>query len=454
MKNDNKEISFDNEKNNENKINIKYYENLVIDEKNYVDEKDKNKVNIIKNEEFNITTERKENLEKEMEINEEELTELSDIIFFQKIFNRKKTKIILQKDYEFIIKIINKLKEKEFELFFRYLHDIKISIFKIIVNGFIEFNFNDENKEKNIINIISRVISLCLNKNMFYFIYKKLSKYYRKRYKIDSIDSIKKFEKTFKVWKALYNPLNIKSFYENNKSFIPFFSLPNKKNNNITIIYDTKEKYHFGITIKILPLPILKVNKKNKDFFFIKFHDDKNQTFVVKYNDIFSNGNNCLSKIDEIGIIFLQHSVNAKLKPSDEVITIKNESKFYFYSISKIEILGNFVGYISSISIYNHSYDIDEQGNSKKYNIKISKDTDNKIQYKIYLNSELKEPNYQIEGINLEQIFSKKFIDLNNNNKDIMKRTKSLGTIKYYGGFESFIPIFKIFKYLINLLSI
>ena len=75
MKNDNKEISFDNEKNNENKINIKDNENLVIDEKNYVDEKDKNKVNIIKNEEFNITTERKENLEKEMEINEEELTE-------------------------------------------------------------------------------------------------------------------------------------------------------------------------------------------------------------------------------------------------------------------------------------------------------------------------------------------------------------------------------------------
>ena len=192
------------------------------------------------------------------------------------------------------------------------------------------------------------------------------------------------------------------------------------------------------------------MNKKNDDFFFIKFHDDKNQTFVVKYNDIFSNENNCLSKIDEIGFTFLQHTINVKLKPSDEGITIKNEAKFSFLSTSKIEILGNFTGYISSILINNHSIDIDESGNSKKYQIEISKGSDNKIQYKINLDSVSKEQNYQIEGIYLEVIFSKKMIDLNNNNKDIMKRAKSLSTIKYYGGFESFTPIFKIFKYIIN----
>ena len=444
MENENKEMSFDSEENNENENKI----NLVIDKKNDTTEKDENKINSIKNNDYNIGPENKDNLKEE--ISEEELAELSDIIFNQKIFNAKKTKINLLKDYEFIIKIINKLKEKEIELFFRYLHDIKIPIFKMIVNGFIEFNFNEENKEKNIINIISKVKSLCLNKNMFYYIYKKLSKFYRKWYKIDSIDSIKKFEKIFKIWKALYNPLNLKSFYENNNSFILFFSKPNEKNNNMTIIYDNKEKYHFGITIKFLPFPILKFNKKNNDFYFIKFHDDKNQTFVVKYIDIFSNENNYFSKIDEIGFTIQQHAISAKLKPSDEVITIKNKSNFSFNSTSKIEILGNFTGYISSISIYNYSTYIDEQGNSKKYIIEICKDTDNKIQYKIFLNSVLKEPNYQIEGINLEQIFSKKFIGLNNNNKNIVKRNKSLSTIKYYGGFESFIPIFKIFKYIIN----
>ena len=450
IENQNNDIKTENEK-NEN--NIENNDHLAINIKNDVVENDENKISTIKDDTHIIIHENNEDLKKEIEISEEELTELSNIIFKQTIFNKKKTKIILQKDYEFIIKIINKLKENEFELFFRYLHDIKIPMLKIIINGFIEFNFNDENKEKNIINIISRVTSLCLNKNMFYFIYKKLSKYYRKRYELDSIDSIKKFEKIFKVWKILYNPLNLKSFYENNNSFIPFLSKPNKENNNITINYDTKEKYHFRITIKFLPIPILKFNKKNDNFFFIKIYDDKKQTFVVKYNDIFSNENNCLSKIDEIVFTIQQHSINAKLKPTDEGITIKNESNFSFLSVSKIEILGNFTGYISSISIHNNNTYIDEEGHSKKYIIEISKDTDNKIQYSIFLNSEQKEKNYQIEEIDLEQIFSKEFIDLNNNNKDIMKRTKSLGAIKYYGGFESFIPIFKILKYIINKLD-
>ena len=196
-KNENKIIKKDNIEDNENAINIIKDENENNNIKSNDLENNKSEINI-------ITPERKE-----MEISEEELKKLSDIIFLHKIFNKKKTKIILQNDYVFIIKIINRLKEKEFELFFRYLNDIKISIFKIIVNGFIEFSFSDENKEKNILDIISRVISLFFNKNFFYFIYKKLSKYYRKYYKIDNIDSIKKFAKILKLWKLLYNPLII-----------------------------------------------------------------------------------------------------------------------------------------------------------------------------------------------------------------------------------------------------
>ena len=102
-----------------------------------------------------------------METNEEELIKLFDTIYLQIVFNPKKTKINLQTDYEIIIHIINKLKESEFELFFIYLNEIKISIFKIIVNGFIEFSFNDEIKEKNILDIISRMIGLFYNKNFF-----------------------------------------------------------------------------------------------------------------------------------------------------------------------------------------------------------------------------------------------------------------------------------------------
>ena len=95
MKNDNKEISFDNEENNENNennINIKDNDNLIIDKKNYVTENDGNTINIIKNDDHHKIPENKDNLKKEMEISEEELEELSDIIFNQTIFNKKKQK--------------------------------------------------------------------------------------------------------------------------------------------------------------------------------------------------------------------------------------------------------------------------------------------------------------------------------------------------------------------------
>jgi len=214
MINDSKKISFDNEENNENKI----IENNGIKDYILKNNENKNSIssnNIINNEDIqnkNIV-EKTENLNNEiktdnkkneniiniinenvidiknddnilihesinMEICEEEIINLFSVIFIEKVFNAKKTKINLQTDYEFIIHIINKLKENEFELFLIYLNEIKISIFKIIVNGFIEFTFNDENKEKNILDIISRMISLFYNKNFFYFIYKKLSKFF------------------------------------------------------------------------------------------------------------------------------------------------------------------------------------------------------------------------------------------------------------------------------------
>ena len=247
-----------------------------------------------------------------METYEEELIKLFDTIYLQIIFNAKKTKINLQADYEIIIHIINKLKENEFELFFIYLNEIKISLFKIIVNGFIEFNFNDENKEKNILDIISRMIGLFYNKNFFYFIYKKLSKYYRKRYKRDNIDSIKKFERVLHVWKLLYNPLIIKSFYDSNYYFITFFSRPNANCRNIKI--DLVNKGNLIITIKFLPFPILDINKYNSNFYFFTFYNDDNEKAYIKYEDLFFGDNysdiNCLSKINEIKFTFIQKKCN------------------------------------------------------------------------------------------------------------------------------------------------
>ncbi len=70
-------------------------------------------------------------------------------------FKGKKTKINTKDNYDFIINIINKTNNFEFINFLNYFHNINIQMFKIIINGFIEFDFN-ENHEKKILEIISK----------------------------------------------------------------------------------------------------------------------------------------------------------------------------------------------------------------------------------------------------------------------------------------------------------
>ena len=500
MKNDNEEISYDNKERiydtknvvvetfnmdndqksddfESNEIQIKKMKNGDIfknNKKNYIDIKgdsidannnidsvridDIQTKNIVEKTESHIKTDNIEDNALEMEKSEEELKLLFDIIFFQKIFNKKKTKIISQTDYEFIIKIINKLKDKEFELFFRYLYDIKISIFEIIVNGFIEFSFNDENNENNILNIISKVISLFFNKTFFYFIYKKLSKYFRKHYKIDNIDSIKKFRKIFNVWKLLYNPSKIKSFYEYNNAFMTFFSKSNNDRKNITI--DLKQCGNFDISIKFYSFPILNINKYNTNFYFFILYQNEELKEYIKYDDIFfknnSSGFKCLSEIDELKFLFINKVCNIYFNGNGLNENYK-KSKLDFGSISKIEILNNFIGYINSIVINNQNIEIDESGNLKKeaYEMQINNsNSNNRIKCSIIHNCLKIDSNDEQKYINIENIFSKEFIDLNNNknnkNKLMKNMKKDLNVIKYYGGFECFIPLFKILKNIIN----
>ena len=443
IENDGNKIS----ENNEIIINDAHVEKKINNDiKDDMTENDGNKIN-------NIPQENKEDLIKKKEISEEELKQLSRIIFYQTIFNNKKTKINEQKDYEFIIEIINKLKEKEFELFFRYLHDINIPLFKIIVNGFIEFNFNDENKEKNLLDIISRVISLFLNKKFFYFIYKKLSKYYRKHYKIENIESIKKFEKIFKVWKLLYNPLSIKSFYENNDNFIIFFSKLYNKSKNIII--DIDNEGNFFIDINFYSFPILDINKNISNFYFFIFYKDETKVYI-KYDDVLSNTNNsditCFSKIKEIRFTFILNDCNIYFNGSNEIVkNIKFE--FNFNSTQKLEILNNFIGYVSSIDIAHEKVDILESGVviKNRYEVKIHNNSNNQLEYKIVHNDFGLESNEEPKFKKSEETFSKEIINLNcNNNKYMTKEKKNLNKIKNIGGFESFIPLFKILNNLIS----
>ena len=162
------------------------------------------------------------------------------IITEHKLFNIKRTKFISKDNYDSLIKIINKTKKKEFNVFLNYFNKIGIPILKILINGFIEFD-NDKNQERIILGIIEKCINLYFNKDIFYYIYKKLAKYFRRHDKLKDIKSILKFEKLFIIWKLLYNLENLSPIYQQNDiPSITFF--PNLNRN----------KYFFPKNFQIL----------------------------------------------------------------------------------------------------------------------------------------------------------------------------------------------------------
>ena len=89
------------------------------------------------------------------------------IITEHKLFNIKRTKFISKDNYDSLIKIINKTKKKEFNVFLNYFNKIGIPILKILINDFIEFD-NDKSQERIILGIIEKCINLYFNKDIFY----------------------------------------------------------------------------------------------------------------------------------------------------------------------------------------------------------------------------------------------------------------------------------------------
>ena len=162
------------------------------------------------------------------------------------------------------------------------------------------------------------------------------------------------------------------------------------------------------VTIKFLPFPILDIIKYNSNFYF----------FII-----------------------------IKIK------SLRNQ--FNFSSAKKLEILNNFIGYASSICIEQERLIFTESNEIKKekYTVEIHKNTNNQIQYSVFHNDISIESYEDYNFKKNEETFSKEFIHLNNNKKNkkyVVKEKKDLNQLKHYGGFESFIPIFKILKYIIS----
>jgi len=152
--------------------------------------------------------------------------------------NIRKSKINSIENYE---DLLNEIKEFPDEGLINMLDIFKnkkiIPVLKVLINGFIDFDFNEENQEI-IIKAISRIINIKYkhDKILFIIIYKKLSKIFRKHFNLKDINSIRKFDKLFNVWKLLYD--------------IKYITL-NQQNNNDNLYYKNKKN--------------IKINKNNND---------------------------------------------------------------------------------------------------------------------------------------------------------------------------------------------
>jgi len=145
------------------------------------------------------------------------------ILTDKKKLNNKRTKLKEVEDYKYLYDIIKDISGEKFINFFRYLSALNYPILEILINGYIKFN-DDCITEEIILDIISNAMYIYFDRSIFYFVYKKLSKYYRRNELLKDIKSIEKFEKIINIWKLLYNTsseLNLKDWNDNSFLFFP-----------------------------------------------------------------------------------------------------------------------------------------------------------------------------------------------------------------------------------------
>jgi len=192
------------------------------------------------------------------------------ILTDKKKLNNKRTKLKEVEDYKYLYDIIKDISGEKFINFFRYLSALNYPILEILINGYIKFN-DDCITEEIILDIISNAMYIYFDRSIFYFVYKKLSKYYRRNELLKDIKSIEKFEKIINIWKLLYNTsseLNLKDWNDN--SFLFFPSLNEEKKYIEIEIDDKNEIRNLIIEINFLCSPIFNLNNAEDNYSFIK----------------------------------------------------------------------------------------------------------------------------------------------------------------------------------------
>ena len=368
----------------------------------------------------------------------------------KKYFNEKGTKLLNEADFQKLISYLEKYLYID-DYIIPLFNKLKINLIKVIINGYISYDIKKEENEK-IFSLIDKLIPLLTHTDYIYFIYNKLSKIFRLNLVKDesNIDAtFSKFNKIFDIWKQVFSYNKESKLKE---KYISFYG-----NNNIVVnISNINENYtSTDIIINFIPSSLSMMNNDKDNFTLMKiFCSNNNESFEIKVNDIELKDNKPLSEIDSIKFTIndntITYIINGDKSSKKEIKkeNFKNKNK----SINKIELLDNFYGKISSIKFAR---------NYKKKIAALSSITPNRFGVDIKLEyckeafgiynplSNMNDP--YVKGIlnNKENIQ----INLKNNSNIFCKyypiEEEGLTNIKYLGGFDAFVPIFKILKYFI-----
>ena len=308
----------------------------------------------------------KKNIQAATQFSEQVYKNLIDLMTKENALNKEKKTNATKEYFVKLINTIKNLEDKDFVSILRYLKGLKILIPNILINGYLQYDFDQGEKEldkKMVLNTIKKSINFSYNKDTFNEIYSKLSEMYRKSNDIKSVESVNKFKKLMDVWELLYSFDNYTpiSWFPLEKDIIPNILLfPQNQNNinkndenknnineNISILLKDKPNItEMNITIGFMPSQILNLNKYVENSGFFKFYENNEVKCEIKYIDIFSKNNSATLE-----------SMEFKFKNGVYTILCNNDKnkildgKLDINSISKIEILNNFYGEIKFVNI-------------------------------------------------------------------------------------------------------
>ena len=169
--------------------------------------------------------------------------------------NSKGTKIQEKSKFLYFIGVLKqKLYLEEDDYIIPFFAEKKIYIPKIIINGYIDHNLSNE-ENKMVLSLLNKLFPFIMKKQYFYYIYKKMSKIFRKISLLKNDENlISKFLNIFDIWKLFH------SYYDDSKLEEKYFSFYGNNCIIISVPSISKNYCYTEIIIYLIKSPLFPIS--------------------------------------------------------------------------------------------------------------------------------------------------------------------------------------------------